>query len=90
MRLKPWQWRRTSALLIPLALLVPGMAQEPFSPYELLNEPGEFPGIDIVQVNDTAFMVLGLAQPSVAGGILNLIGDLPGVRREQLIIVHIC
>ena len=71
MGLKPVQWRGISALLIPLALLVPGMAQA-FTPYEL------------VQVNDTAFMALGLAQPSVAGGFLNLIGDLPGVMRQQV------
>jgi hypothetical protein len=65
-------WRRgIPALLVFLTLLVPGMSQVP-TPYEL------------VQVNDTAFMVLGLAQPSVAGGFLNLIGDLPGVRREQV------
>ena len=86
MRRKPVWERKIAELLIGvfLMLLVPGMAHDPSTAYELLDEPRAFPGIDIVQVNDTAFMVLGLAQPSVAGGFLNLIGDLPGVRREQV------
>ncbi len=59
-------------LLVALMLLAGRGVAQTSTPYEL------------VQVNDTAFMVLGLAQPSVAGGFLNLIGDLPGVRREQV------
>jgi hypothetical protein len=59
-------------LLVALMLLAGLGVAQTSTPYEL------------VQVNDTAFMVLGLAQTSVECGVLNLIGDLPSVRREQV------
>jgi hypothetical protein len=63
-----------------LGLLVPGMAQEPFSS----NEQLESPGIRIAQVNSIVFMVTGQTLLSVEGDSLNMIGDLPGVRRDRL------
>jgi hypothetical protein len=72
------------ALLVVLALLVLGAAHHISTPEELLDELGEIPGINVTQINETAYMVLGSVQSSDADDLLNHHSKLLGINVTQI------